>query len=47
MKGNEDRISLRYVQDPSKDPKVSGFLLMKDAIEINDYSMFRKGDVIP
>ena len=37
----------RYMQNSSKKPKFSGILLMEDAIEIKDYSIFKKGDVIP
>ncbi len=36
-----------YMQDPNKDPSVPGFLLMEEAIEISDYSIFEAGDIIP
>ena len=36
-----------YMQDPSKKPKVPGFLLMEEAVKIKDYSIFKAGDVIP
>ena len=36
-----------YMQDPRKKPSVPGFLLLKEAIKITDYSIFKTGDVIP
>jgi len=36
-----------YMQDPAKKPTVPGFLLMEDAIKIEDHSIFKIGDVIP
>jgi hypothetical protein len=36
-----------YMQNPSKKPTVPGFLLVEDSVKIEDYSMFKAGDVIP
>ena len=36
-----------YMQDPNKKPSVTGFLVLEEAIEINDYSIFKAGDIIP
>jgi len=36
-----------YMQDPNKNPSVPGFLILEEAIEINDYSAFKAGDIIP
>jgi hypothetical protein len=36
-----------YMQDPNKQPSVPGSLLMEEAIEIADYSIFKTGDMIP
>jgi len=36
-----------YMQDPAKKPTVPGFLLMEDAIKIEDHSIFKIGNVIP
>ena len=36
-----------YMQDPSKKPSAPGYLLVEEAIEITDYSIFKAGDVIP
>jgi hypothetical protein len=36
-----------YMQDPNKKPSAPGFLLMEEAIEISDYSIFKVGDIIP
>lgn len=36
-----------YMQDPNKQPSVPGSLLMEEAIEIADYSIFKSGDMIP
>lgn len=36
-----------YMQDPGIKPSVPGFLLMEEAIEITDYSVFKAGDIIP
>ena len=35
-----------YMQNPDKKPSVPGFLLMDEAIKINDYSIFKAGDII-
>ena len=36
-----------YMQDPNKNPSAPGFLLVEEAIEISDYSIFKAGDIIP
>jgi hypothetical protein len=36
-----------YMQDPARNPSVSGFLLLEEAVPIADYSVFKAGDVIP
>lgn len=36
-----------YIQNPALKPSKSGFLLMEEAVRINDYSIFRTGDTIP
>ena len=35
-----------YMQDPNKKPSVPGFLILEEAIEINDYSAFKAGEII-
>lgn len=42
----EDKSKPMYMQDPGKSPSAPGFLLMEEAIEIKDYSVFKAGDVI-
>lgn len=36
-----------YMQDTAKIPTVPGFLLMEEAVKIDDYSIFKAGDTIP
>lgn len=36
-----------YMQDPAKKPSVPGFLLLEEAVKIDNYSIFRAGDIIP
>jgi len=36
-----------YMQNPAKKPTIPGFLLMEEAVKIEDYAIFKKGDVIP
>jgi hypothetical protein len=36
-----------YMQNPAIKPSVPGFLLMEEAIQITDYSIFNAGDIIP
>jgi len=43
----QDKTRPLYMQDPSKRPSVPGFLLMEEAIQIDDYSIFKAGDIIP
>ena len=43
----EDGAKPLYMQDPAKKPSVPGFLLLEETITINDYSIFRAGDIIP
>jgi hypothetical protein len=42
----EDKSKPRFMQDPAKKPSFPGFLLAEEAIEIKDYSVFKKGDII-
>ena len=42
-----DKSGPLYMQDPRKKPSVPGFLLLEEAINITDYSIFKTGDVIP
>ncbi len=35
------------MQDPTQKPSVPGFLLIKEAVKITDYSVFKPGDIIP
>jgi hypothetical protein len=41
-----DKSGPRYMQSPSKQPSVPGFLLAEEAVEIKDYACFKAGDVI-
>ncbi len=43
----EDGTRPLYMQDPRKTPTAPGFLLMEEAIKIQDYALFNAGDVIP
>ncbi len=43
----KDKSKPLYMQDPAKKLSVPGFLLMEEAVKINDYSIFKAGDVIP
>jgi len=43
----EDGLRPLYIQDPGRKPSATGFLLQEDAVKIQDYSMFKPGDVIP
>lgn len=36
-----------YMQNPALKPSQSDFLLMEEAVKINDYSIFKAGDTIP
>jgi len=36
-----------YMQNPDKRPSVPGFLVMEETVKIDDYSIFKAGDVIP
>lgn len=36
-----------YMQNPALNPSKPGFLLMEEAIGINDYSIFKAGDIVP
>lgn len=42
----EDKSKPRYMQDPNKKPSAPGFLLVEEAVEIKDYSIFKAGDTI-
>ncbi|NTU48719.1 MAG: hypothetical protein HGA84_06905 [Syntrophobacteraceae bacterium] len=42
----EDKSKPRLMQDPNKKPSAPGFLLVEEAVEIKDYSVFKPGDVI-
>lgn len=42
-----DKTRPLYMQDPNKRPSVPGFLVMEEAVKINDYSIFKAGDIIP
>jgi hypothetical protein len=42
-----DGIRPLYMQDPSKKPRIPGFLLMEETKKITDYSIFKPGDIIP
>ncbi|MHC1742194.1 MAG: ethylbenzene dehydrogenase-related protein [Syntrophobacteraceae bacterium] len=42
----EDKSKPRYMQDPGKNPSAPGFLLVEEAVEIKDYSVFKAGDTI-
>jgi hypothetical protein len=43
----EDKSRPLYMQNPTKEPSVPGFLLMEEAVRITDYSIFKSGDIIP
>jgi hypothetical protein len=43
----EDKSRPLYMQNPSKEPSVPGFLLLEEAVKITDYSIFKAGDIIP
>ncbi len=43
----EDKSKPLYRQNPTKKPSAPGFLIMQEAVEITDYSIFKAGDVIP
>lgn len=43
----EDGTRPLYMQDPATTPSVPGFLLLEEATKINDYSIFKAGDIIP
>ena len=36
-----------YMQNPDLKPSRPGFLLMDEAVRINDYSIFKAGDIVP
>jgi hypothetical protein len=42
----DDKSKPRYMQDPAKKPSTPGFLLLEEAVEIKDYSIFKAGDMI-
>jgi len=42
-----DKSGPLYMQDPKRPPSAPGFLLLEEAVEIKDYSIFKAGDVIP
>ncbi len=43
----DDRSRPRFMPAPGKKSSAPGFLLMEEAIEIQDFSIFKPGDVIP
>jgi len=43
----QDKTRPLYMQDPSKKPLVPGFLVMEEAVKIDNYSIFKSGDIIP
>jgi hypothetical protein len=43
----DDKSKPRYMQNPAKLPSAKGFLLVEEAVEITDYSIFKVGTVIP
>ncbi|MFQ6089707.1 MAG: ethylbenzene dehydrogenase-related protein, partial [Candidatus Methanofastidiosia archaeon] len=43
----EDKSKPKYMQNPSIHAKDERFLLKDEAIEIKDYSIFKKGDTVP
>jgi len=43
----KDKSKPAYMQDPSKPPSIKGSLLVEEAAEIKDYSIFKEGDEIP
>jgi hypothetical protein len=43
----KDKSKPRFMQDPTQKPSVPGFLLIKEAVEIADYTVFQPGDIIP
>lgn len=42
----KDKSKPLYMQNPAQPPSASGFLLMEEAVEIKDYSVFKAGDVL-
>ena len=42
-----DKSKPLYMQDPAKRPSAPGFLLKEEAVAIEDYAIFKAGDVIP
>ena len=42
-----DGLRPAYMQNPRLKPAVPGFLLLEEAVEIKDYSIFKAGDIIP
>lgn len=42
-----DKTRPLYMQDPNRRPSAPGFLVMEEAVKINDYSIFKAGDIIP
>jgi hypothetical protein len=43
----QDKSKPIFMQDTAKIPIVPGFLLMEEAVKIDDYSIFKAGDTIP
>jgi L-rhamnose mutarotase len=43
----KDKLKPSHMQDPSKSPSISDSLLVAEAVEIKDYSIFKEGDEIP
>lgn len=43
----KDKSKPAYIQDPSKPASIPGSLLVAEAVEIKDYSIFKEGDEIP
>jgi len=43
----DDGTRPKYMQEPTRQPLVPGFLLFEEAISIKDYSVFKSGDILP
>lgn len=42
-----DKSKPLFMQDPAKRPSAPGFLLKEEAVPIEDYAIFKAGDVVP